>query len=83
MNTANASLLAIDQSGDVAIEIAGQGVWRCQSATGWQQLNTANASLLAMDQSGDLAAEFSTSIVYRYYASWLQLTTSSATLIVA
>ncbi len=64
----------------VVSEIPGYGVWRYDSATGWQQLTPADASQVAVDARGDVVAEFSGYGVWRYEDStgWQQLTPADA-----
>jgi sugar lactone lactonase YvrE len=79
-----ATLVAIDQAGDVTAEFPGAGVW--QYTTGWAQLGTlpqgvGDASVLASDPAGDVAAGFPGQGVWYYTASagsWAQLTTTDA-----
>jgi hypothetical protein len=56
------------------------GVWRWNSASGWQQLTTGNATQVAIDARGDVAGEFSGGGVWRFEDStgWQQLTTANA-----
>ena len=55
----DATLLAVDASGDLVAEFPGAGVWELpHTATTWQQLTTGQASLLAIDKSGNVYADF-------------------------
>src|SRR5205823_6010213 len=58
LTTADASQLAVNGSGDVAMQIAGQGVSLYHEAThSWQYPTSANASSLDLDDQGNLAME--------------------------
>ncbi len=59
LNTANATLLAINANGDIAAQFGSSGgVWRYTEATEtWTELTPANAALLAIDGNGNVYAD--------------------------
>jgi hypothetical protein len=64
-------------------EIAGAGVWRYSSLSGWKQLTPANASQVGVDGRGDVVAEIPGAGVWRYEdglpgSHWQQLTPADA-----
>ncbi len=67
----------------VVVEVPNSGVWRYESATGWQQLTPADASEVAVDSQGNVAAEIPGYGVWRYEnaVGWQQLTPADAALI--
>jgi hypothetical protein len=76
----DATLLAVNASGDIAADFGGNGVWRYEASTGWQQLTATEASLLGIDLGGDVAAEFPGYGIYMDNGGgFAQLTATSAT----
>jgi hypothetical protein len=61
-------------------EFPGQGVWRFEDTTGWQQLTPVDASQVAIDNNGDVVGEFPGQGVWRFEDTigWQQLTPSDA-----
>ncbi len=71
---------ALGAGQDEVVIFPGQGVWRYEDATGWQQLTTADASQAVVDANGDVAVEIPGYGVWRYEdaSGWRQLTTADA-----
>ena len=81
LTQAAATLAAVDARGDVAVEIAGAGVWRFEDATGWQQLTPAGVTQVAVDANGGVAVEIPGAGVWRFEdaGGWAQLTPADVT----
>ena len=71
---------ALGAGQDQVVIYPGQGVWRYEDATGWEQLTAANASQAVVDANGDVAVEIPGAGVWRFEdgGGWKQLTPSDA-----
>jgi hypothetical protein len=79
LTPANASWIGA-AGANVVAEFPGNGLWRYNSATGWQQLTPADAAMVAINPIGDVAAQFNGNGLWRFQNStqWIQLTPADA-----
>ena len=71
---------ALGAGQDQVVIFPGQGVWRYEDVTGWEQLTTADASQAVVDANGDVAVEIPGAGVWRFEdaGGWQQLTPADA-----